>query len=148
LEQKAGNAMKLKFADVKPLLFKLRDMQDAVQTCIYVATAFPPGQDRILGHRIALQLAEKWCERATEDKHADHARRRIMEWTAACETEHQLTGLKMTDYVCLASKPSDLLSRLYVEKGEDVYGLIEDVAKRHQVDLDRMRNKLSMVCNV
>jgi hypothetical protein len=121
-------------------------MQDAVQTCVYVATAFPPGQDRILGHRIALQLAEKWSERSKEDKQADVARRRITEWTAACETEHQLTGLKMTEFVSLASKPSELLSRLYREKGEDVYGLIEDVAKRHQVDLDRIRTKLTMVC--
>ena len=157
-----ASGLRLKFADFRPLLLKYREISDALQMTAFTAGVFPCGPDRIQAYKTALHLAEKWVQKlqALDAKSAEEmaqldkastAHSKIKHMLAATETEHQLRSLNLTSFLEYLQRPQDLIVQLYTQKASDMvvqrdpmdlHSVIDDIGKRHGIDVEKLRLKL------
>ncbi|KAI9026821.1 rough deal protein C-terminal region-domain-containing protein [Hyaloraphidium curvatum] len=151
---------KHKFADFRPLLLKYREFSDALQMTAFIAGVFPCGPDRIQAYKTAQHLAEKWVQKlqaspTEEDKvqldKATTAQSKIRHMLAATETEHQLRSLNLQPFLEFLQRPQELVVQLYSQKSADMvlhkdpidlHAVVEDIARRHGIDVEKTRLKL------
>ncbi|KAJ3169831.1 hypothetical protein HDU88_000470 [Geranomyces variabilis] len=138
------NGVKLRFANVKRLVTSIADDKTAVETLMEIGRRFPCGPDRISAYKMALARAERLTEPA-------HGAQRIRNQLIVTETEHQLRSLNMKDmlqYISVEDNMTRLMHNLYLYKSElaldpkndlDLHGVINDIAKRCDVDVEEFR---------
>ncbi|RUS30176.1 rough deal protein C-terminal region-domain-containing protein [Jimgerdemannia flammicorona] len=154
---------KIKFADFKGLILKIRDIEIAISIVKYVADAFPCGVDKVLALKTAMHMAEKWHQKISTgapDESGDNqvtlerasvALGRLRDFLARTETEHQLRSHNLIEFVELIPQWPELICQLYLKKSEktlvnkdavDLHAITNDIAKRHGLDIEKIRQYL------
>ncbi|KAJ1929435.1 hypothetical protein IWQ60_001182 [Tieghemiomyces parasiticus] len=149
------------FHDIKAVVVKIRNPEVAISVAKAAADALPCGPERLQALRTAYQLSERVLHRHTarEATHesspeAERARAAVANlrgYYLATDTECQLLDHGLGQYAELVAEPIRLLETLYVEQGSaawqtggrpDVHSLAADVAARHNLDIDKVRDHL------
>ncbi|KAJ3146968.1 Kinetochore-associated protein 1 [Geranomyces michiganensis] len=147
------NGIKLRFANVKRLVINIADDKTAVETLMEIGRRFPCGPDRISAYKMALTRAERLADPAQGDGVRDNSTgaQCIRNQLIITETEHQLRSLNMKDmlqYISVEDNMTRLMHNLYLHKSElaldpkndlDLHGVINDIAKRCDVDVEEFR---------
>ncbi|KAJ3128527.1 hypothetical protein HK098_004157 [Nowakowskiella sp. JEL0407] len=150
----SGEAGKIKFEKLKPLLLKIQDAQTAVQTSSLVAGMFGCGPEQILAHKLTIQIGERHLRSliASSEEY-----RKIEEFITEkrttlhrSEIEYALRNEGFEDLIQYLTQPRELIKQLYEKKGAlalrndtlDVHGLVDDIGKRFKIDVSSLRSKL------
>ncbi|ORX95635.1 hypothetical protein K493DRAFT_371980 [Basidiobolus meristosporus CBS 931.73] len=152
---------KLKFTDFKGLILKIRDTELAISSAKYVADGFACGVDKIQALKTAVHLSDKWLQKINSgaeneetkllEERASVALGRLKDSLARTETEHQLRSVKLTSFLHLVPQPLELICQLYAQQSEealankdsiDVHHLTSEIAVRHSLDIDKVRQYL------
>jgi hypothetical protein len=64
---KENAASVVKFSDIKPFLYKLKDTNTATKASLLVAKSLPYGSDRVQGYKTAVTFTEKWAQQKMKD---------------------------------------------------------------------------------
>ncbi|KAJ3272099.1 Kinetochore-associated protein 1 [Terramyces sp. JEL0728] len=140
------------FNDFKALVTKIADYELLVRTTVYIAGNFPRGEDRIAAYRLGLQFADKWVHSLQGDKEtatlemAQTGVSKIKNMLAIAETENSLQIYGLQIYDKLVTKPNSLIAQLLTHENnrpklevETFHTLAEEVAKRNNIDLEKLK---------
>ncbi|KAL1915878.1 uncharacterized protein VTP21DRAFT_6266 [Calcarisporiella thermophila] len=149
------------FAEFKIPILRIQDTELAISVAKYVSDAFPCGVNKINALRTAINIAEKWHLKLSSEpdnerkkiklERAATAMSKLREALARAETENQLRSLSLSDFVELVSQPLELICQLYARKSEqalieadsiDLHSLANDISKRHNLEIDKIRQYL------
>ncbi|KAI8911677.1 hypothetical protein EDD86DRAFT_203002 [Gorgonomyces haynaldii] len=134
----------LGFGDMRAWIAKLKSNEQAVQTAVYVGGRFPCGPDRIQAYKMAHFNADRWVKSlkpGPELQKAERALGRISQLLVLTETENLLQDNHLFDLQALAKNPTELIAQLYL-KSVDCEHIVQNVARRYKLDLDKVKNTI------
>lgn len=141
----------ISFADFKLVILKITDFENALKITVYVAGAFPRGEDRIAAYRMALSINERWIASLTKLKDVKSVEKaktgciKIKAMLGIAQTEFSLQQNGLSELDEFVVNPNALLTRLLTLNPEFhvsasiIHEIATGVATRANIDLDKFK---------
>lgn len=149
----ADSSFQVKFADIKPLVLKIRDMKSVISLCVHAAEIFPVGLDRVHAYKTAAFAGDKWLKQAFESEEEKSVARSSIQslkhTLIKAELENILQENNLMEYKEYLDRPSEMLRKLYEEvplqssKAEvSLHSVCENIGAKANVDIWKLRRAL------